>query len=160
MPGSRLDFDLFGSRSIIERQLVATSGFDLADIVLAIVIRLRWRILPVPQSPHDIRVPHIVLVEGDQHLVIDFGQEVGAAAGARHWDRDASPETLLIFPRRVPDFDSPESFRVAIVRHDSDRDAFYLATLFVRIAFQKPANRHLACPFALTVVSRTLNVVL
>src|SRR5688572_15099258 len=65
--------------AVVECQLVTLARLDLTDVVLAIRIRLRRPVLAVPERSDDIGESEVAALEGDEHFVRDFGDEVDAA---------------------------------------------------------------------------------
>src|SRR2546427_145146 len=70
------DLHRFLAVLVVERDHVAASGLDDAQVVLAVVVLGRRGVLAVPQGAHDAREPEVAVLEHHQHLVVPFRKEV------------------------------------------------------------------------------------
>ena len=78
-----LDLLLAGAAVVVEDQLVAAPGPDLPDVVLAVAVRLGRLVNAVPDRTDHVGTIDVAVLEGHEHLVVDFGKKEAAAAPSR-----------------------------------------------------------------------------
>src|SRR6266511_3612891 len=112
---------------VVERHDMARPGaddalFDLATAALhELVVLLRRRVFAVPEPAQDIGIVDVAMLEGDDHLVIDFRHELETAFGATARRHQPCPVTLVVVrqPRELH-LDAALSVRILVIGHDAD----------------------------------------
>ena len=80
--------------------------------------------LPFHSAPEHVREAHVAVLERDQHLVVDFGQEIDAAIFARHRRGDPRPVALVrVAQPREADLHPSQPVGILVVGHDADHHA-------------------------------------
>jgi hypothetical protein len=117
------DRDAFGTVFVVEDDAVTGARLDQLRVVLAALVDLDRLLFLRPQRADHDRLVDVAVLEHDEHLVVDFGEKVGAALFAGHRDRDPRPVRLLLLVHpRVLDPDPIARIAVALGVLDDKRE--------------------------------------
>src|SRR5678816_162793 len=132
MPALRLDLKTFRALLFKKLDLMTTTRLDQFRVVITIRVFFRRLVLSVPERSEHIRVLDVALVKTHQHLIVDFRYPDSAAVLSGRHHRDTSPKTFRrIFPPRILDLHTTQTFRILVVCHEAKRDSLYPAAFLL-----------------------------
>src|SRR6185369_11520055 len=134
----RLDLKTLRPLLLKKLDLMTTARADQFRVVITVGVFLRRLVFSVPKGSEHIRMLDVALVKTHEHFIVDFRYPDSAAVVSSRHHRDASPKTLRrIFPPRILDLHTTQTFRILIVCHQAKRDAEDPAAFLLIFSFEQ-----------------------